>query len=468
MGRLMRNPLKPLFRQTSTQRRGLTTTSRQACGMYLAVGAPTLGHRGVIVGRERYSGKAFIYDPFLLYDVSAQVRLPAPHMLILGKSGYGKSSLIKTYVLRQLSYRDRFFVVLDAQGEGSVGEWHDIADALGVTPIRLTYDGVKDGGIRINPLDPAIPREHQQDLLTSMVEIVAGHPLSSDTKFALEVGLAAARTAAATQQRVPVLSDVLAAVTDPAPAMLGQRECTSAELREWGMPAGFALHALTSGNLAGLFDGDTSSDATGKTVDLSGRLVIFDMTRLPREGEALPLFMAVIGAWLRFGWIDPASTAKYSLIIEEAWHILAHRPIARLFNEFMRFGRRLGLSVIAVLHHLSDLKLNEVPEAMSIIKLSATRVVYHIEGEDADTVADYLELPRWARDAIKDAANLAAPGNGIWSFSGRTQLVQHLRTASEENLTNTNKRMTENPREFSNPEGMRRADPQAGDQEVVR
>ncbi|WP_433463967.1 hypothetical protein [Spirillospora sp. CA-128828] len=439
------NPLGPLFRQNVTRRRGLATTSRQACGMYLAVGAPMLGHRGVIVGRERYAGKAFIYDPFLLYSEESRVRLPAPHMLVLGKSGYGKSAMVKTYVLRQLSYRDRSFVVLDAQGEGLAGEWQEIADALDVIPIRLTYGGVHDGGIRINPLDPEIPLAHQQDLLTSMVEIVAGEVLTSDAKFAIEVALNAARRAAADRRRVPVLSDVLAAITDPQPAMLGQRECASSELREWGMPAGFALHALTSGNLAGLFDGETVSGTAGTSIDLTGRLVIFDMARLPREGEALPLFMAVIGAWLRFGWIDPASTTKYTLVIEEAWHILAHRPVARLFNEFMRFGRRLGLSVIAVAHHLSDLRLDEVPEAVSIIKLSATRVVYHIEGDDADTVADYLELPAWAREAIKDPANLAAPGNGIWSFSGLTLLVQHLRTPAETALTNTNKRMSDGP-----------------------
>ncbi|OLT34394.1 hypothetical protein BJF79_07455 [Actinomadura sp. CNU-125] len=123
MSTSMWNPLAPLLPQRLTTRRGLRTTSRQACGMYLAVGAPALGHRGVIVGRERYSGKAFIYDPFVMYDETARVRLPAPHMLVLGKSGHGKSAMVKTYVLRQLAYRDRAFVVLDAQGEGEVGEW---------------------------------------------------------------------------------------------------------------------------------------------------------------------------------------------------------------------------------------------------------------------------------------------------------------------------------------------------------
>jgi hypothetical protein len=363
-------------------------------------------------------------------------------MLVLGKSGHGKSAMVKTYVLRQMAFRDRAFVVLDAQGEGDTGEWTNIASAMHVTPIRLSYGGpdtaTPGSGIRINPLDPAIPLPHQRDVLASMVEIVAGAALSSGAAFALDVALAAARRQAAAASRVPVLTDVFRAVTAPGPAMLGDRECTVAELAEWGMPVAFALDRLVRGSLAGLFDGTTSGD-----IDLTGKLIIVDLTRLPREGEAMPLFMAVIGAWLRFGWIDPRSTIKYSLVVEEAWHILGHRPVARLFNEFMRFGRRLGLSVIAVAHHLSDLRLDQVPEAMSIIKLSTTRVVYHIEGADADTVADYLELPQWARSAIKDPARLCCPGNAIWSFSGLTQLVQHLRTSTEQSLTDTDKRMSD-------------------------
>lgn len=77
--------------------------------------------RGVIIGREAYSGKAYIFDPFILYDPKARVRLPSPHVLVLGKSGHGKSALEKTYVLRQLRFRDRSFCVLDAQGEDGTG-----------------------------------------------------------------------------------------------------------------------------------------------------------------------------------------------------------------------------------------------------------------------------------------------------------------------------------------------------------
>ncbi|HTJ68130.1 MAG TPA: ATP/GTP-binding protein [Actinospica sp.] len=432
----LENPIGPLLPQITTQRRGIRTTSAQACGLYLAVGAPTMDHRGVIIGRERYSGKAFVFDPFVLYAPESRVRLPSPHWLVLGKSGHGKSALTKCYVLRQLRYRDRSFVVLDAQGEGSVGEWDAIAKAYGVTPIRLAY-GEQDGrGIRINPLDPAIPTAHQEAVLVSQIEILVSGELNADAKFAVSVALAAAKKVATEQERVPLLSDVLTALTAPSPAQLGERVCTAQELSDWGLQAAFALNRLVHGDLAGLFDGPTTEG-----IDLSSRLIVFDMSRLPREGPSMPLFMAVIGPWLRFGWLSPDDNVKRTLICEEAWHILSHRPVARLFNELIRYGRRLGLGFIAVVHHLSDALLKDIPEAESIIKLTATRIVYHIQGDDADATADYLALPRWARDAIKDSANLCAPGNAVWSFAGATMLVEHLRTAAERTLTDTDARM---------------------------
>ena len=97
----------------------MRTSTAQAQAVYLPTAAPGLGDSGVIIGREVYSGKGYIYDPFQLYGEL----LPAPHWLVLGESGNGKSSLEKTYVLRQLRFRDRQVVVLDAQGEDGVGEW---------------------------------------------------------------------------------------------------------------------------------------------------------------------------------------------------------------------------------------------------------------------------------------------------------------------------------------------------------
>ncbi|MEV5338353.1 ATP/GTP-binding protein [Streptomyces sp. NPDC052676] len=427
--------------QTQTRRRAIRSTSTNACGLYPAVGAASMDPRGVIIGREAYSGKAYIFDPFILYDPKARVRLPSPHVLVLGKSGHGKSALEKTYVLRQLRFRDRNFCILDAQGEDGSGEWDGIARELGITPIRLVYgDADASEGIRINPLDSRIPAEHQFKVLVSMMEILAGGPLTSQTKFALAEAHKAASAAARAKGRVAVLSDVLDALTAPRQALLGQQPVSPQELIEWGQPAALALDELCNPDrdLAGLFDGPTSEG-----IDLDARLIVFDLTKLPREGEAMPLLMAVIGPWIRFGWIKPGDNIKRTLIVEEAWHILSHRPVARLFEELVRYGRRLGLSFWAILHHLADLVLEEAPEAAAILKLTATRVVYHLDRDEAEKTSDYLGLTSWARKSLPDGANICAPGRAIWQVGSRINLVEHIRTATEIRLTDTNRRMTE-------------------------
>src|SRR3954447_6235716 len=120
-----------LFGKMETQRLPVRTSTSQAQAIYLPTAAPGLGDSGVIIGREVYSGKGYIYDPFQLYGQ----QLPAPHWLVVGEAGNGRSALEKTYVLRELRFRDRQVVVLDAQGEDGVGEWNLIAKAMGLTPI---------------------------------------------------------------------------------------------------------------------------------------------------------------------------------------------------------------------------------------------------------------------------------------------------------------------------------------------
>ncbi|MGW8989036.1 ATP/GTP-binding protein [Streptomyces zhihengii] len=425
--------------QSQTRRRALRTTTATASGLYPAVGAPSSDPRGVIIGREIYSGKAYIYDPFVLYDPSARERLPSGHVLVLGKSGFGKSSLEKCYVLRQLRFRDRSFCILDAQGEDGVGEWDSIARALGVTPVRLIYGGEEGEGVRLNPLDPRIPSQYQFKILCSMVEIIAG-PLTSESEFALSNAHTSAQGRAGRENRVAVLSDIHDALTNPEPAMLGKRQVGAEQMVAWGQPASLAMDQLCSQtrDLAGLFNGPTTLG-----IDLDARLIVFDLTRLPREGEAMPLLMSVIGPWLRYAWIQTGDSTKRTLIVEEAWHILSHRPVARLFEEFVRYGRRLGLSFWAILHHLGDLMVDEAPEAAAILKLTATRVLYHMDKAEADVTADYLQLPDWAREALTDGASRCSPGRAVWQVGNRMHLVEHIRSHTENALTNTNRKMTE-------------------------
>ncbi len=419
-----------LFGKKDTSRLPVRTSSNQAEAIYLPTAAPGLGDSGVIIGREVYSGKGYIYDPFQLYGQ----QLPAPHWLVLGESGNGKSSLEKTYVLRQLRFKDRQVVVLDAQGEDGVGEWNRIAEAVGVTPIRLDPHHRSGSGIRLNPLDPAITMTGQLALLRTIIEVALGHPLDERSGYALKAAHAAVRAEALRAGRQPILHDVVEALRDPKQSAADEMNVALDEVRDWGLDVALVLDRLVDGDLANMFDGPTSIG-----IDLDSPLIVFDLSTIDRNSIAMPILMAIVGVWLEHTWIKP-DRKKRIFLVEEAWHIINSPSVAQLFQRLLKFGRRLGLSFVAVVHHLSDVVDGAAArEAAAILKMASTRTIYMQKSDEARATGRVLGLPRWAVEIIPTLS----PGIAVWDVNGDVQVVKHIVTEIERPLVYTDRAMTE-------------------------
>ncbi|WP_249160426.1 ATP-binding protein [Actinospica acidithermotolerans] len=424
-----------LFGRRETARIPVRTSSNQAEAIYLPTAAPGLGDSGVIIGREVYSGKGYVYDPFQLYGQ----QLPAPHWLVLGESGNGKSALEKTYVLRQLRFRDRQVVVLDAQGEDGVGEWNLIAEALGVRPIRLDPHARGGQGIRLNPLDPAITSTGQLALLRTIVEVALGRSLDERSGYALK---AAHTTVHADAQRLgqqAILHDIVDALREPRAEAAEEMNIALEDVREWGLDVALVLDRLVDGDLKGMFDG-----ATTEGIDLDSPLIVFDLSTIDRNSIAMPILMAIVGVWLEHSWLRP-DRRKRILLVEEAWHIINQPSVAQLFQRLLKFGRRLGLSFVAVVHHLSDvIDGAAAKEAAAILKMASTRTIYMQKSDEARATGRVLGLPRWAVEIIPTLS----PGIAVWDVNGDVQVVKHIVTEVEKPLVYTDRAMTESsPRE---------------------
>ena len=234
---------------------------------------------------------------------------------MLGESGNGKSALEKTYVLRQLRFRDRQVVVLDAQGEDGVGEWNLIAEALGITPIRLDPMAALDGGIKLNPLDPAITATGQLALLRTIIEVAMGRGLDERSGFALKVAHA---HVIETDHRAPADPDRHRghACATPTPESAEAMNVDLDDVRAWGLDVALVLDRLVDGDLRGMFDGPTTAG-----IDLDAPLIVFDLSHIDRNSIAMPILMAIVGVWLEHTWIRP-DRKKRIFLVEEAWHII--------------------------------------------------------------------------------------------------------------------------------------------------
>ncbi|MEU7164158.1 ATP-binding protein [Streptomyces morookaense] len=428
-----------LFGKVETTRLPVRTSTGQAQAVYLPTAAPGLGDSGVIIGREVYSGKGYIYDPFQLYGQ----QLPAPHWLVLGESGNGKSALEKTYVLRQLRFRDRQVVVLDAQGEDGVGEWNLIAQQLGITPIRLDPMSAREGGTVLNPLDPAITTTGQLALLRTIIEVATGRGLDERAGFALKVahaavldqyGAASAEGDGSGTGRQPVLTDIVEQLRHPEAESAESMNVDIDDVRAWGLDVALVLDRLIDGDLRGMFDGPTTVG-----IDLDAPLIVFDLSRIDRNSIAMPILMAIVGVWLEHTWIRP-DRRKRIFLVEEAWHIINSPFVAQLFQRLLKFGRRLGLSFVAVVHHLSDVVDGAAAkEAAAILKMASTRTIYAQKADEARATGRVLGLPRWAVEIIPTLT----PGIAVWDVNGNVQVVKHLVTDAERPLVYTDRAMTE-------------------------
>ncbi|MBT2405577.1 MULTISPECIES: ATP/GTP-binding protein [unclassified Streptomyces] len=463
--------LAPLSPMHQTVRRPLYTETTTSQALYLPIAPPTLGTAGAIIGRELYSGKAFIYCPFSAFGDG----LPGGNMIVMGDTGRGKSALTKTYTARQIRL-GRQVVVLDTkeQKEREEGEWAALGRSLtGKAPVKFAPGGGR-GASCINPMDPAIAGKRQIELVRTIVELGLGKPLDEFAGSALRIAIRRAHQRAADLGRTPVLADVAAALRSPEESDATAKQRTRDELLGDGLEASYVLDRLcgseqdATGDLTGMLDGPTSLG-----VDLDADMIVFDLTKVPSGGVAMTILVAVISVFLEEVWLRPLcecgtepsqhervvvdansgawelgpnpesrcrryTQRKRILVCEEAWHILGTPQLASLLEKFLKFARGYGLSCIFIVHHLSD--IDDSPETQAALKMADTIVIYSQKKSEAEATVARLGLPSWTAEHIMRLRR----GIALWKvgeiiYPG----VQHLLVEAEQHLCFSSGSMTD-------------------------
>jgi hypothetical protein len=210
----------------------------------------------------------------------------------IDKPQYGR---FRSFVWRERCF-GRHCWVLDPKGE-----YGALAAASGATPLRLG-PGL---GLRLNPLDvgpagqtveTAQAVQHGQspahqrraELLGALLGSSLGRPLLPQERAAADVALSVAeeRTALPT---LPLVAEALLRPEEQQARLLG----TNVDgLRQDGRQVALELRRLVYGDLAGMFDGETSPG-----LDLSAGVVVLDLSRL-YASPALGLLMVCALPWL--------------------------------------------------------------------------------------------------------------------------------------------------------------------------
>jgi hypothetical protein len=414
-------------------------TTRNLGAAYPFIAEAGLGQRGTVIGDDLLGG-SFVFDPFELYAAGV---VSNPNMVVFGQIGRGKSAFVKTFLWRQAVFGRRAWVV------DPKGEYGDLADAWGVRPVALR----PGGAIRLNPLDRGPEAEgegtdatarRRMELLASLASACLGRSLAPRERAAL--GSALADTVAVHDN--PTVPQVVEALLAPSVEAARALRTERRDLLEDGRDVALELRRLVHGDLCGMFDGPTTSG-----LDLSAPLVVLDLSAL-YTSAALGVLMACATAWLQAALARTAGLrgsarggapgGRFFLVVDEAWAILSNLGVARWLQSSWKLSRAFGVSNVAVLHRVSDLRSvgasdsEQVALAQGLLSDSETRVVYAQSPGELEAASELLSLSETEADLLPQLRR----GIALWKVGQRSFLVQHRLSALERRIVDTDAAMT--------------------------
>lgn len=404
-----------------------TTAHLQAA--YPFVGEGGLGAEGALIGRDILGG-SFCFDPWALYRRGI---LTNPNLLVVGQVGRGKSTFVKTLVWRQVAFGRQAWVV------DPKGEYGPLARACSCEPLKIAPGGEQ----RLNPLDlpeagdtrgalDAVRR--RADLVASLLSSSLGRQMHPAERVAVDLAV----TAVSHRREVPTLADVVEALLDPDPRTAARVRTDPTGLASDGRVPALELRRLVDGDLAGMFDGATST-----ALDLEAPLVSIDLSEV-FSSPALPLLMTCAVAWMQ-SFLARSGTGKRLVVIDEAWAILHDLSTARWLQSVFKLSRAFGVSNVVVVHRLSDLRAAGADGSIQqhlaegLLADSETRVVFGQPPSEASITTDLLGLSGVERDVV---AHLPR-GIAVWKVADRSFLVEHLVGDAERDIVDTDSAMAE-------------------------
>lgn len=337
--------------------------------------------------------------------------------VILGRSGAGKSYLVKLETLRSL-YRGVEVAVIDPEDE-----YRRLCESVGGTYIRLG-----DPAVRINPFDLPIAvrpdgrRTAPKDALTrqalflhTVIGVLLGAEPSAPQRAVLDQAiLSTYRQAGITSdprtwnRPAPLLADLAAILTgdtDPVAADLGAR-----------------LHPFVEGAFSAMFSGQT-------TTRPDGHLTVFSLRDLPDELRPIGTLLTLDTVWRKVS--NPAIRRPRLITVDEAYLLLQDPAGARFLYRLAKSARKHWAGLTIATQDVGDVLATELGKA--IIANAATQILLRQATQAIDEIMATFDLSEGEQTFLVSADK----GQGLLSTGTQRVAFQALASPQENALITT-------------------------------
>lgn len=315
--------------------------------------------KGVLYGVNAQNNSLVIFDRFSLENANE---------VVLGKSGSGKSYLIKLEIMRQFIFGTEVIVV-DPEGE-----YEALSKILAGEYVSFS----STSPIAINPFDlSGLYEEGENELglkilsLHALLRVIMGD-LSPSQDAILDRALVATYHEKGitqdpqTQTRQPPILD------DLYRTLLGMEDPLAKELA-------LRLERFITGSLAGLFNKQSN-------FNVKNPLTVFSIKAL--EEELRPIAMHII---LDFVWTRIRKTLKKRiLVLDEAWYMMKYKDSASFVYGIAKRARKYYLGLTTVTQDVEDFLATEYGKA--VLSNSSLQLLLKQGAAEIDIVAKTFYL----------------------------------------------------------------------------
>ncbi|MGD9530355.1 MAG: VirB4 family type IV secretion system protein [Pseudonocardia sp.] len=353
--------------------------------------------------------------------------------VILGRSGAGKSYLVKLELLRSL-YRGIDAHVIDPEDE-----YTRLAAVVGGVVVRPGAPGV-----HLNPLDLPITtradgrRTAPRDALTrralflhTFLAVLLDEPLSAIDRAVLDTAITATYRAAGITddpttwtRPAPLLADLRATLTahaEPDPAASGDGPCTDATSageseRQAAARLAAMLHPFTDGAFNQLFTGPT-------TTRPDSHLIVWALRDLPEQLRPVGTLLALETIWTQVS--DPSDRWPRLVVVDEAWLLMQQPAGAQFLLRAAKAGRKHWAGLTIATQDTADVLGTDLGRA--VVTNAATQILLRQAPQAIDAVTTTFDLSAGERSFLLSAER----GQALLS-AGRHRVAFHALAADAE------------------------------------
>ncbi|KKP57531.1 MAG: Type IV secretory pathway VirB4 component-like protein, partial [Candidatus Gottesmanbacteria bacterium GW2011_GWA1_34_13] len=341
-------------------------------------------NEGILYGINEHNDSLVIFDRFTLENANS---------VVFGKSGGGKSYLVKLEVLRSIMFGTEV-IIIDPENE-----YQEMCKSVNGEYITFSFNS----STKINPFDLSqLTNSGENELGQKILSLHGDRAIISAYK---QKGITPDPK---TQNLEPPLME------DLYKTLLGMEDAVSKSLAD-------RLEKFIKGSLVGLINQKSN-------IDIKNAFTVFSIRDLADELRPIAMYILLDFIWTKIR----RDLKKRILIVDEAWYLMRYPDSANFLNSIAKRARKYYLGLTTITQDVEDFLSVEVGKA--IVQNSSIQMLLKQSAAAIDRVAEIFYLSEGEKHLLLSAD----VGEGLF-FAGPAHVsVRVIASPEEHRLITTN------------------------------